>query len=95
MVMNSHQKWLLGLYVSGDTEKNRKSISTVRQICDAHLKGKYEIEIIDVMETPQKAFTDNIIATPSLLRKLPVPLRKIIGDLTDREKVLKGLEIGV
>jgi circadian clock protein KaiB len=95
MDSNDNQKWHLRLYVSGDTEKNRSSISSLKQICNKHLKGKSEIEVIDLMQNPQMAFEDNIIVTPSLLRKLPLPVRKIIGDLSDTEKVILGLEISV
>lgn len=95
MDLHDDQKWHMLLYVSGDTEKNRKSISLLRQICNEHLRGKSEIEVIDLMRNPQRACEDNIIATPFLLRKRPSPVRKIIGDLSDMEKVILGLEIEV
>jgi circadian clock protein KaiB len=81
------------LYVTGKTSKAEIAIANLRRICDEELPGKYELEIIDVLEQPQLAEDEKILATPTLIKKLPPPLRRVIGDLSDREKVLLGLEV--
>jgi circadian clock protein KaiB len=85
--------WNLRLYVAGQTPKSLEAFSNLKEICETHLKGKYKIEIIDLKENPELAKNDNILAIPTLVRKLPEPVKKIIGTLANEEKVLVGLEI--
>ena len=85
--------WNLRLYVAGQTPKSIAAFTNLKKLCDEHLKGKYKIEVIDLLVNPQLAKGDQILAIPTLVRKLPVPIRKIIGDLSDAEKVLVGLDL--
>jgi len=85
--------WLLRLYIAGQTPKSLTAISNLHRICDEHLPGGFEIEIIDLLERPHLAEGDNIIAIPTLVRKLPEPIRKVIGDLSDLERTLVGLQL--
>lgn len=85
--------WLLRLYVAGQTPKSVRAFANLRQICEKHLAGKYKIEIIDLLENPEIGRSDQILAIPTLVRRLPPPLVKIIGDLSNTEKVLVGLSI--
>src|SRR5262245_35205517 len=85
--------WKLRLYVAGQTPKCLKAFANLKQICEDHLAGKYQIEIIDLLVNPQLARGDQILAVPTLVRKLPEPVRKIIGDLSDTERVLVGLDL--
>lgn len=91
--MNKDQIWELRLYIAGKTTKSVVALENLKKYCEAHLKGKYSIEIIDLLEKPQLAEGDQIFAIPTLVRKVPVPIRKIIGDLSNEEKVLVGLNI--
>jgi len=91
--MRAEKKWELRLYVAGKTEKSVTAVTNLRKYCEEHLKGQYKIEVIDLMEKPQLAEGDQILAVPTLVRKVPEPIRKIIGDLSDKEKVLVGLNI--
>lgn len=83
----------LRLYVTGRTPHSRRALANLRRICEQDLQGSYEIEVIDVLEDPAKAEADKILATPTLVKTLPEPVRKIIGDLSDRDKVLYGLDV--
>lgn len=85
--------WQLRLYVAGQTPKSLAAFSNLKQICENHLKGEYSIEVIDLVERPLLSRGDQIVAIPTLVRKLPVPVRKIIGDLSDTERVLVGLDL--
>lgn len=85
--------WLLRLYIAGQTPKSVRSIANLRKICETHMKGKYSIEVVDLMEHPEVGREDQILAIPTLVRRLPEPITKIIGDLSDVEKVLVGLSI--
>jgi len=87
------EMWHLRLYVAGQTSKSIAAFANLKNICEQHLKGKYRIEIIDLLENPQLAKGDQILAIPTLVRKLPQPLKKIIGDLSQTERVLVGLDI--
>jgi circadian clock protein KaiB len=87
--------WELRLYVAGHTAKSIKAFDNLKQICEEHLKGKYHIEVIDLLKNPQLAKGDQILAVPTLVRKLPPPLKKIIGDLSDRVRVLVGLDLRI
>jgi circadian clock protein KaiB len=83
----------LRLYITGRTVQSQRALDNLKKICEEELKGLYEVEVIDVLEYPALAENDKILATPTLVRRLPEPVRKIIGDLSDREKVLLGLDI--
>ncbi|MEN6432767.1 MAG: circadian clock KaiB family protein [Smithella sp.] len=85
--------WNLRLYVAGQTSKSITAFANLKKICDEHLAGKYQIEVIDLLKNPQLAKGDQIIAIPTLVRKLPDPIKKIIGDLANTERVLVGLDI--
>lgn len=87
------QTYELRLYVAGQTPKSLAAFSNLKKICEEHLQGQYHIEIIDLIEKPQLAKGDQILAIPTLVRKLPEPLRKIIGDLSNTERVLVGLNL--
>lgn len=89
----SPQVWKLRLYVAGQTPKSIRALANLKVLCEAHLKGRYEIEVVDLLEHPKLARGDQIIAIPTLVRKLPPPLRKIIGDLSSTERVLVGLDV--
>lgn len=84
---------MLTLYVTGQTAKSMRAIDNLRRICDEELGGEYEMTVIDVLERPQLAEDEKILATPTLIKELPLPIRRIIGDLTDTEKVLIGLDV--
>lgn len=86
-------KWLLRLYVAGASAKSVRAFQNLKDFCEAHVPGQYDIEVIDLVQNPQLAAGDQIIAVPSLVRKLPPPVRKIIGDLSDTERVLVGLDM--
>jgi circadian clock protein KaiB len=86
-------EWILRLYVAGQTPKSITAFTNLKKICETRLKGKYSIEVIDLLLNPQLSREHQILAIPTLVRKLPVPVRKIIGDLSDTEKVLVGLDI--
>jgi circadian clock protein KaiB len=85
--------WDLRLYVAGQTPKSLAAFANLKRICEEHLGGQYRIEVVDLLENPHLAREDQILAIPTLVRKLPEPLRKIIGDLSNRERVLVGLDI--
>lgn len=84
---------MLRLYVAGQTPKSVLAFTNLKQICEDHLQGRYEIEIIDLLKNPQLARGDQILAVPTLVRRLPEPVKKIIGDLSNTERVLVGLDL--
>lgn len=90
---SSSPEWELRLYVAGQTERSIKAFENLKNICEEHVRGKYSIEVIDLLKNPQLARGDQIVALPTLVRKLPEPIRKIIGDLSNIEKVLIGLDL--
>jgi circadian clock protein KaiB len=90
---NNIEFWNLRLYVAGQTPKSQAAFANLKKICEEHLSGKCNIEVIDLVKNPRLAAGDQILAIPTLVRKLPEPIRKIIGDLSDTEKVLVGLDI--
>ncbi len=90
---STEEIWNLRLYVAGQTPKSITAFANLKKICEEHLVGKYRIEVIDLLEKPQLAKGDQIIAIPTLVRQLPEPLKKIIGDLANTERVLVGLDI--
>lgn len=85
--------WTLRLYVAGQTPRSLTAFANLKRLCEEHLKGRYSIEVIDLLETPRLAGDDQILAIPTLVRKLPEPVRKIIGDLSNTERVLVGLDL--
>ena len=85
--------WELRLYVAGQTEKSVLALINLKNICETHLQGVYSIEVIDLLRQPQLAKGDQIVATPTLVKKLPTPVKRIIGDLSDTERVLVGLNL--
>lgn len=87
------QTWRLRLYVAGLTPKSMVAIANLRRICDEHLAGRYHIDVVDLLNQPHLARRDEIVVIPTLVRKLPLPLRKIIGDLSQGDRVLVGLDL--
>jgi len=87
------ERWDLRLYVAGQTERSVHALCNLRKLCEEHLPGRYRIEVVDLLRDPKLARGDQIIAVPTLVRKLPVPVRKIIGDLSNTERVLVGLDL--
>jgi circadian clock protein KaiB len=92
-VEQEEQLYELRLYVAGKTQKSVSALSNLKKYCEEHLQGQYTIEVIDLLEKPQLAEGDQIFAIPTLVKKVPEPVRKIIGDLSNEEKVLVGLDI--
>ena len=91
--MSTTERWNLRLYTAGQSPKSLAALSNLKRICDEHLAGRYTIEVIDLMKNPRLAKDDEIIAIPTLVRRLPPPLRKIIGDLSNEERALVGLQL--
>ncbi len=87
------ERWELRLYVAGQTPRCVTAFANLKRLCEEHLKGQYSIQIVDLLREPQLAKGDQILAIPTLVRKLPVPVRKIIGDLSNTERVLVGLDL--
>jgi circadian clock protein KaiB len=87
------EKYVLRLYITGATSRSRSAIVNINAICNEHLHGKYDLEVIDIHQKPALAKDEQIIAAPTLIKRLPLPLRRIIGDLSDRESVLFGLDL--
>lgn len=88
-----HNRWVLRLYIAGQSPKSLTAMSNLRHICEEHLPNGFEIEVIDLLERPQLAEGDQIVAIPTLVRRLPEPIRRVIGDLSDTEKTLVGLQL--
>jgi circadian clock protein KaiB len=86
-------EWVLRLYIAGQTPKTVSAFANLKHICETHLKGQYEIEVVDLLLNPSLAKGDQIVAVPSLVRQLPPPVKKIIGDLASEERVLIGLDL--
>ena len=91
--MAKKEKWELRLYIAGQTPKSVLALKNITKYCKEHLEGQYSIEVVDLLKNPQLAEGDQIFPIPTLVRKFPEPLRKIIGDLSDEEQVLVGLNI--
>lgn len=85
--------WLLRLYVAGQTPRSLTAFANLKRLCEEHMAGRYQIEVIDLLKNPQLAAGDEIVAIPTLVRRLPSPVRKIIGDLSNAERVLVGLDL--
>ncbi len=91
--MSNTHRLTLKLYITGNTPRAERAIANLRRMCQSELAGQYEVVIIDVLERPQLAEDERILATPTLIKQLPLPMRRIIGDLSDSERVLLGLDI--
>jgi len=89
----ANARYLLRLYISGATPNSTRALANLRRICEENLKGRYELEIIDIYQNPKVAKDDQIIALPTLIKKLPLPLHRLIGDMSDKNKVLVGLDL--
>jgi circadian clock protein KaiB len=92
-ITGDDELWYLRLYVAGQSPKSLRALANLQRLCEAHLAGHYEIDVIDLIENPSLARGDDILAIPTLVRRLPEPLRKIIGDLSNTERVLLGLRL--
>ncbi len=90
---NDKDKWELRLYIAGQSAKSVTAIANLKRICEEHLHGRYTIEVVDLLEHPQLARGEQIVALPTLVRKLPVPIRHIVGDLSNTERALVGLQL--
>jgi circadian clock protein KaiB len=89
----TQKMWKLRLYVAGQTPRSLAALANLKQLCDEHVSGRYSIQIIDLLKNPKLARGDQILAVPTLVRKLPTPVKKIIGDLANKERVLVGLDL--
>jgi circadian clock protein KaiB len=89
----TQEKWNLRLYTAGQSPKSLAALDNLKRVCEEHLAGRYSIEVIDLLKNPRLAKDDEIIAIPTLVRKLPEPLRRIVGDLSDTERTLVGLQL--
>ena len=89
----STQRYVLRLYVTGTTPRSSKAVQNIRALCEEHLRGRYDLEVIDIYQQPVLARGEQIIAAPTLIKKLPEPLRKLVGDLSDTDRVLIGLDL--
>lgn len=87
------QFYRLRLFITGTTQRSVRALSNIKAICEEHLEGRYELEVIDIYQQPELAREDQIVAVPTLIKKLPAPLRKFIGDLSDTDKILVGLNL--
>ena len=87
------KKYLLRLYIAGSTPQSNRAVANIKIICEEHLEGEYELEVIDLYEKPYLAAGEQIIAAPTLIKQLPLPLRRIIGDMSDIDRVLVGLDL--
>ena len=87
------ERYLLRLYVTGTTPRSARAIQNIRAICEEKLQGNYDLEVIDIYQHPERAKPEQVVVTPTLVKKLPLPVRKLIGDLSDAERVLVGLNI--
>jgi circadian clock protein KaiB len=90
---NREPRFLLRLYVTGQTPRSIKSIDNLKQFCERHLRGRYEIEVIDIYQQPALAAENQIIAAPTLIKRMPLPLRRLVGDFSNQERVLSGLDL--
>ena len=86
-------EWILRLYIAGQTPRSLAALANLKRLCEGHLSGRYTIEVVDLVKTPRLAKDDQILAVPTLVRKLPTPIRRIIGDLSNTERVLAGLDL--
>lgn len=87
--------WMLRLYVAGQTPKSLAAFANLKRLCEEHLENRYEIEVIDLVQRPQLAVSDQIVALPTLVRRLPAPVKRIVGDLSNIERVLVGMDVTI
>jgi len=87
------ERYVLRLFVTGSTPRSEDALATLRSLCREHLEGRYELEVVDLRQQPEKARDEQITAVPTLVKQLPLPLRRLIGDLSDEERVLSGLDL--
>lgn len=87
------ERWILRLYVAGNTTRGSSALRNLEEVCEEHLSGRYKIEVVDLLKQPQLARGDQIVALPTLVRRLPPPMKKIIGDLSNQERLLVGLDL--
>jgi circadian clock protein KaiB len=87
------ERYILRLYVTGMTPRSAHAVANMRAICDEHLEGRYELEVVDIYQQPVLIAGEQIIATPTLIKKLPLPMRRLVGDMSNRERVLLGLDL--
>lgn len=92
-VAQSEARYVLKLYIVGTTPRSSRAIVNIRKICDEHLAGRYELEVVDVLKNPALAAGEQIVAAPTLIKKLPLPLRRFIGDMSETERILLGLDL--
>jgi len=92
---NSKLHYVLRLFVTGMSPRSQEAIANVRELCEEHLKGRYELEVIDIYQNPNSASENQIFASPTLIKKLPLPLRKFVGNMTKTEKILAGLDLRI
>jgi len=92
--MEVADRWELRLYVAGQTPKSLNAIANLKKICETHLKGRYRIDVIDLVVHPELARADQIVALPTLIRRLPPPMKRLFGDLSNKERTLVGMELG-
>lgn len=90
---SQNARYVLKLYIAGYTARSQVAIMNIRQVCEEHLKGRYQLEVIDIFQRPELAKGEQIVATPTLIKYLPVPLRRVIGDLSKTERILVGLDL--
>lgn len=88
-----HERVVLRLYIAGSTSRSTRAIKNAKEICETHLQGTYDLDVIDLLKQPSLAKDDQILAVPTLIKKLPLPLRRVIGDLSDQDVVLVGLDL--
>jgi len=89
------ERYVLRLYVTGMTPRSTAALTTIKELCEQHLNGRYELEVVDIYQHPQLASEEQIVAVPTLVKQLPSPLRKLIGNLSDRERVIYGLDLRI
>jgi circadian clock protein KaiB len=87
------ERYILRLYVTGMTPRSARAVENIRAFCEKHLAGHYELQVIDIYQQPELARTEQLVAAPTLIKKLPLPLRRLIGDMSDEERILVGLDI--
>jgi len=90
---SKHEKYILRLYITGLTQRSTEAITNVKGLCETYLKGRYELEVIDLYQHPHLAEGEQIVAAPTLIKKLPLPLRKLIGNMSDKEKFMVGIDL--
>ena len=90
---SSQAKYVLRLYISGSTSKSSRAVENIKRVCEQHLKGRYDLEVIDIYQQAHLARDEQIVAVPTLIKRLPLPLRRLIGDMSNQKKVLFGLDL--